>query len=214
MSAVSRFIRRHSSPSRIAMCIVLAVLLVSKLAPPQYMPGSLVLLSEAASPDSGSSLCGLLEPSQQSKVPSAQQTSADLLQWRAGSLTPEQRNIFIRVVHNITSMLGAAVFWVVVAMGIVVVNIVLPVIGHLGYVLLSAATPVRAAVVLTLLSGVFGLYYFRYYYAAPKKSAASGKGKLKSADRDDTAFDLHPDVTHSEDSDGASYMASLEARGT
>ncbi|KAJ2417281.1 phosphatidylcholine and lysophosphatidylcholine phospholipase [Coemansia sp. RSA 2530] len=214
MSAVSRFIRRHSSPSRIAMCVVLAVLLVSKLAPPQYMPGSLVLLSEAASPDSGSSLCGLLEPSQQSKVPSAQQTSADLLQWRAGSLTPEQRNIFIRVVHNITSMLGAAVFWVVVAMGIVVVNIVLPVIGHLGYVLLSAATPVRAAVVLTLLSGVFGLYYFRYYYAAPKKSAASGKGKLKSADRDDTAFDLHPDVTHSEDSDGASYMASLEARGT
>ncbi|KAJ2490606.1 phosphatidylcholine and lysophosphatidylcholine phospholipase [Coemansia sp. RSA 2050] len=162
----------------------------------------------------GSSLCGLLEPSQQSKVSSAQQTSSDLLQWRTGSLTPEQRNIFIRVVHNITSMLGAAVFWVVVAMGILVVNIVLPVIGHLGYALLYAATPVRAAVMLTLLSGVFGLYYFRYYYAAPKKPTAGGKGKLKSADRDDTAFDLHPDVTHNEDSDGTSYMASLEARGT
>ncbi|KAJ2089468.1 phosphatidylcholine and lysophosphatidylcholine phospholipase, partial [Coemansia sp. S100] len=109
-------------------------------------------------------------------------------------------------------MLGAIVFWIIVAVGIVVVNILLPVIGQMGYVLLYAATPVRATVVLTLLSGVLGLYYFRYYYAAPKKSAA--KGELKSADRADTAFDLHPDVTHSEDSDGTSYMASLEARGT
>ncbi|KAJ2015366.1 phosphatidylcholine and lysophosphatidylcholine phospholipase [Coemansia sp. S680] len=132
--------------------------------------------------------------------------------WRAGSLTPEQKNIFIRVAHKITNMLGAMVFWIIVAVGIVVVNILLPVVGQMGYVLLYAATPVRATVVLTLLSGVLGLYYFRYYYAAPKKSAA--KGELKSADRADTAFDLHPDVTHSEDSDGTSYMASLEARGT
>ncbi|KAJ2863845.1 phosphatidylcholine and lysophosphatidylcholine phospholipase [Coemansia aciculifera] len=214
MSAASRYLRRHLSVSSIALCAVLAVLLISMLTPQQYMPGSLVLLSEAATPDSGSSLCGLLEPSQQSKISSVQQTSADFMQWRAGSLTTEQKNIFIRVAHNITSMLGAAVFWIIVAVGIVVVNILLPVIGHIGYVLLYAATPVRATVVLTLLSGVLGLYYFRYYYAAPKKSAANGKGELKSADRADTAFDLHPDVTHSEDSDGTSYMASLEARGT
>ncbi|KAJ2073248.1 phosphatidylcholine and lysophosphatidylcholine phospholipase [Coemansia sp. S155-1] len=212
MSAVSRFLRRHLSPSSVALFAVLAVLLISALTPQQYMPGSLVLLSEAATPDSGSSLCGLLEPSQQSKLSSARQTSADLLQWRAGSLTPEQKNIFIRVAHKITNMLGAMVFWIIVAVGIVVVNILLPVVGQMGYVLLYAATPVRATVVLTLLSGVLGLYYFRYYYAAPKKSAA--KGELKSADRADTAFDLHPDVTHSEDSDGTSYMASLEARGT
>ncbi|KAJ1861746.1 phosphatidylcholine and lysophosphatidylcholine phospholipase [Coemansia sp. RSA 989] len=34
-------------------------------------------------------------------------------------------------------------------------------------------------------------------------------GDIKASDR----FDLHPDVTHNEDSEGSNYMASLEARG-
>ncbi|KAJ2330976.1 phosphatidylcholine and lysophosphatidylcholine phospholipase, partial [Coemansia sp. RSA 2681] len=213
MSALGRFLRRHLSPSTIALCAVLAVLLVSALTPRRYVPDTFVLLGGAATSDDSSSLCGLLEPTRLPGASSAQQTSADLLQWSTGSLTLEQRNIFIRLAHNITNMLGAAVFWIVVAVGIVLVNILLPLARHLTYALLRSATPVRATVVLVLLGGVLGLYYFRYYYAAPKKSAANGKGELKDADRADAAFDLHPDVTHSEDSDGASYMASLEARG-
>ncbi|KAJ2745097.1 phosphatidylcholine and lysophosphatidylcholine phospholipase [Coemansia sp. BCRC 34301] len=213
MSALSRFLRRHLSPSSVARFAFLAVLLAAALTPRQYTSEKFVLLSQAATSDSSSSLCRPLDHSHLLGASSAQQTSADLLQWSAGSLTPKQRSVFIRLAQHITTFIGVAVFWTVVAMSILLVSLM-----HLAlqsaHILLYSATPVRATVVLVLLSGVLGLYYFRYYYAAPKKSAENGKGDLKGADRADTAFDLHPDVAHSEDSDGASYMASLEARGT
>ncbi|KAJ2549574.1 phosphatidylcholine and lysophosphatidylcholine phospholipase, partial [Coemansia sp. RSA 1933] len=63
---------------------------------------------------------------------------------------------------------------------------------------------------------ICGLYYFRYFYAAPKKSPASDpKLSTKVPDRQGSSgFDLHPDVTRLEDTDGTSYMDSLEARGS
>ncbi|PIA19667.1 patatin-domain-containing protein [Coemansia reversa NRRL 1564] len=58
---------------------------------------------------------------------------------------------------------------------------------------------------------MLGVYYYRYYYTAPRKSnrPASSESDLTGGER----FDLHPDVTRSEDVEETSYLASLEARG-
>ncbi|KAJ1886840.1 phosphatidylcholine and lysophosphatidylcholine phospholipase, partial [Coemansia sp. IMI 209127] len=68
-----------------------------------------------------------------------------------------------------------------------------------------------------LVGVICGLYYFRYFYTAPKKSPASDpKRRSKVPDRHQglSGFDLHPDVAHLEDADGTGYTDSLEARGS
>ncbi|KAJ2471709.1 phosphatidylcholine and lysophosphatidylcholine phospholipase [Coemansia sp. RSA 2322] len=134
----------------------------------------------------------------------------------SGSLAPEQ-NVVVRVARAVTWLLGTTLFWMMMAVGIVVVNMVLPLARGTVQALLYYATPLRSAVVLGGLGGVAGLYYFRYYYAGPKKSAGSGKGGGKEGGQGGAAgFDLHPDgaaAHNSEDSDGGRYVGLAEARG-
>ncbi|KAJ1719983.1 phosphatidylcholine and lysophosphatidylcholine phospholipase [Coemansia erecta] len=126
---------------------------------------------------------------------------------------PSDRNIFLRLAYSLAMSLGMLLVLSTVVVSFLMTEIVLPLARHLGYFLLHATRSAWTICILVVLGCVAGLYYFRYYYTAPKRTATGAKDGLKRMDRPDSGFDLHPDVIHSEDFDGTNYMASLEARG-
>ncbi|KAJ2232910.1 phosphatidylcholine and lysophosphatidylcholine phospholipase [Coemansia sp. RSA 485] len=130
-------------------------------------------------------------------------------------MQPSNRNIFVRIAYRVAVSLGMALVLATVVASFMIFDVLLPLFRHTLYLLLHATRSAWAMAVFALVSGVAGLYYFRYYYTAPKRASPGAKDDLKRSDRPDSGFDLHPDVTRSEEeADGASYMSSsLEARG-
>ncbi|KAJ2456155.1 Nte1p [Coemansia sp. RSA 2336] len=120
---------------------------------------------------------------------------------------PPRQNMLVKLVLHIGAAIQAAIVMVAVTAMFAVFAVAIPVATRVAQLLVQATTSVRILVLLLLVFGVSGVYYFRYYFAAPKKRLRDGD--IKASDR----FDLHPDVTHNEDSEGSNYMASLEARG-
>lgn len=124
-------------------------------------------------------------------------------------------NIVVRTVHGAIAMIGIVVFIVFS----VTVIVLLPFATNTIHILISSSTALRIFIVFALAGAVGGFHYFRYHYPAPKKTTSDSKGRhqrrcAKDSDRNDPGFDLHPDVTRSEDNDdGSGFMASLEARG-
>ncbi|KAJ1900341.1 phosphatidylcholine and lysophosphatidylcholine phospholipase [Kickxella alabastrina] len=106
-----------------------------------------------------------------------------------------------------------AVVWTAVIAGFLVFDVLVPTFTHTIHFLVHATSSTLAIVVLVAAGGVAGLYYFRYYYIAPKRLSPRLKDDIKAADGSGSGFDLHPDITRSDDVDGTNYMASLEARG-
>ncbi|KAJ2386754.1 phosphatidylcholine and lysophosphatidylcholine phospholipase, partial [Coemansia sp. RSA 2611] len=116
----------------------------------------------------------------------------------------EQRSVGSGVLRHIGAALGTIAMLVVVGLGFVVIDVLVPAATALARVAVRATASAGASVCVGVAIGVWGLYYFRYYYAAPPKQAP-GLDSAKGADR----FDLHPDVAR-EDSDSA-YMGLLES---
>ncbi|KAJ1797997.1 phosphatidylcholine and lysophosphatidylcholine phospholipase, partial [Coemansia sp. RSA 2598] len=117
--------------------------------------------------------------------------------------------------YRLVVSLGMALVLATVVAGFLIFDVLLPLSRHTLYLLLHATRSAWVMAFFALASGVAGLYYFRYYYTAPKRATSGAKDDLKRSDRPDSGFDLHPDVTRSEEeTDGANYMSSsLEARG-
>ncbi|KAJ2776966.1 phosphatidylcholine and lysophosphatidylcholine phospholipase, partial [Coemansia interrupta] len=126
---------------------------------------------------------------------------------------PSDRNIFLRLAYSLAMTLGMLLVLSTVVVSFLLTEIMLPLARNIGYLLLHATGSAWILCGLVLLGCVAGLYYFRYYYTAPRRTSAGAKDGLKRMDRPDSGFDLHPDVIRSEDFDGTNYMASLEARG-
>ncbi|KAJ1667169.1 phosphatidylcholine and lysophosphatidylcholine phospholipase [Coemansia sp. RSA 1646] len=118
--------------------------------------------------------------------------------------------------YRVFSILFSTLVSTAVIVGFLIFDVLVPLFTFVIHVLMYTTTSIRAAICVGLVGVTCGLYYFRYFYAAPKKSPASDpKRSNKVLNRQDSSgFDLHPDATHMEDTDGTSYMDSLEARGT
>ncbi|KAJ2395996.1 phosphatidylcholine and lysophosphatidylcholine phospholipase, partial [Coemansia sp. RSA 2559] len=115
------------------------------------------------------------------------------------------------------SILCTTLVSIAVVVGFLVFDVLVPLFMFAIHVLLYTTTSIRAAVCAGLVGAICGLYYFRYFYAAPKKSPVSDpKRSSKPPDRHQglLGFDLRPDVIHLEDADDTSYADSLEARGS
>ncbi|KAJ2806098.1 phosphatidylcholine and lysophosphatidylcholine phospholipase [Coemansia guatemalensis] len=127
-----------------------------------------------------------------------------------GSEQP-RRNIIVGILHHVGAALALAAMMMAVVFGFIAFDIILPAIVLAAQLVVHATASVWMAMVLVLAIGVLGVYFYRYYYTAPRKSnrPASTESDLAGAER----FDLHPDVTRSEDIEETSYLASLEARG-
>ncbi|KAJ2847992.1 phosphatidylcholine and lysophosphatidylcholine phospholipase, partial [Coemansia brasiliensis] len=121
--------------------------------------------------------------------------------------TQPRQNMLVNLAHYIGAAINMAIVMVAVTVMFLGFAVVIPVATRAAQLLAQATTSVGVSIFLVLVFGVSGVYYFRYYYAAPKKRIRDSD--VKASDH----FDLHPDVTHNEDSEGSSYMASLEARG-
>ncbi|KAJ2081123.1 phosphatidylcholine and lysophosphatidylcholine phospholipase [Coemansia sp. RSA 988] len=122
-----------------------------------------------------------------------------------------RRNIIVGIVHHVGAALALAVIMMAVVFGFIAFDIILPAIVLAAQLVMRATASVWMAMCLVLGIGILGVYYYRYYYTAPRKSnrPASTESDLAGAER----FDLHPDVTRSEEVEETSYLESLEARG-
>ncbi|KAI9505241.1 hypothetical protein BX070DRAFT_221764 [Coemansia spiralis] len=118
-------------------------------------------------------------------------------------------------IHGFASVIGTVLVYIAVVAGFLIFGVLVPLFSFIINAMLYTTASIKAAIAVGLVGATAGLYYFRYSYAAPKKSAASSPKKgSKGPDRQDSGFDLHPDVAHVEEPDGSSYMSSLESRGT
>ncbi|KAJ2522314.1 phosphatidylcholine and lysophosphatidylcholine phospholipase [Coemansia sp. RSA 1939] len=135
------------------------------------------------------------------------------------SLDPIETEHAVRrsFLYHVFSVVCTILVSIAVVVGFLVFDVIVPLFLFIVHILLYTTTSIKAAMCAALVGAICGLYYFRYFYAAPKKSPASDNKRstgVPSRQGSSSGFDLHPDVTHTEDSDGASYMASLEARST
>ncbi|KAJ2189389.1 phosphatidylcholine and lysophosphatidylcholine phospholipase [Coemansia sp. RSA 532] len=118
-----------------------------------------------------------------------------------------QHGILVGLVYHIGAVLQTVGMILAIMLGFIVFEVVIPVATIAAHMILRATRTVGAAACLLCAVAVWGLYYFRYYYSAPKRRPRSLDGEVNDP------FDLHPDVTRAEDYDGTNYMASLETRG-
>ncbi|KAJ1955268.1 Nte1p, partial [Linderina pennispora] len=127
---------------------------------------------------------------------------------------PTQAGFLVRSLYRILQSIGFVVTSVVLVIGYGVFVVLLPGLYNLARYLVHASSSVIFCTILALALGLSGLYYFRYYYAAPPKTQLHGHEDHKSAT--ENGFDLHPDVVaRGDDGDSMpSYLASLESRSS
>ncbi|KAJ2161212.1 Nte1p [Coemansia sp. RSA 552] len=120
----------------------------------------------------------------------------------------QKHGVVLSLARRVGEVLSVVAMMGVVVVGYLILDVLVLVVTFMARLLLHATTSIGVAICLVSVLGVLGLYYFRYSYAAPKKSRPGADSDPRGSER----FDLHPDVARSEDVDGADYMASLEAR--
>ncbi|KAJ1945303.1 Nte1p, partial [Linderina macrospora] len=127
---------------------------------------------------------------------------------------PSQAGFLARSIYWILQSIGFVVTSVVLVIGYGVFVVLLPGFYNLAIYLVHGSSSVVFCTLLALALGIIGLYYFRYYYAAPPKEQPNAHDDHKSAT--DSGFDLHPDVVaRGDDGDSmSSYLASLESRNS